>query len=111
MSIAVRYVGAKSGPEQTAARATRDAARKLVCPLASIMAPLPARATQDGLTSFYDYSQLDRTRMGSQFAPCFLVTYAQTQLLLAEAAQRTWTTGSAADFYNAGVTAHMKQLG
>ena len=49
--------------------------------------------------------------MGSQFAPCFLVTYAQTQLLLAEAAQRTWTTGNAADFYTAGVTAHMKQLG
>ncbi|MCX6214121.1 SusD/RagB family nutrient-binding outer membrane lipoprotein [Spirosoma sp.] len=110
-SIAVRYVGAKSGPEQTAARASREVAAQIGMPLGFDNGTITARATQDGLASFYDYSQLDRTRMGSQFAPCFLVTYAQTQLLLAEAAQRTWTTGNAADFYNAGVTAHMKQLG
>lgn len=109
-SISVRYVGAKSGPEQTAARASRETATQIGMPLGFDNGTIPARAIQDGLASFYDYSQLDRTRMGSQFAPCFLVTYAQTQLLLAEAAQRTWTTGNAADFYNAGVTAHMKQL-
>jgi len=110
-SIAVRYVGAKSGPEQTAAKASRDPSVQIGMPLGYDNGTIVARATQDGLASFYDYSQLDRTRMGSQFAPCYLVTYAQTQLLLAEAAQRGWTTGSAADYYNAGVTAHMKQLG
>jgi len=40
----------------------------------------------------------------------FLVTYSQTQLLLAEAAQRGWTTGSAEDYYNKGVRAHMEQM-
>ncbi|WP_338868151.1 SusD/RagB family nutrient-binding outer membrane lipoprotein [Spirosoma sp. SC4-14] len=110
-SIAVRYVGAKSGPEQTAAKANRDPSVQIGMPLGYDNGTIPARATTDGLASFYDYSQLDRTRMGAFTAPCFLVTYAQTQLLLAEAAQRGWTTGNAADFYNAGVTAHMKQLG
>ncbi|MBD2699859.1 SusD/RagB family nutrient-binding outer membrane lipoprotein [Spirosoma sp. BT702] len=110
-SIAVRYVGAKSGPEQTAARASRDPAVQIGMPLGFDNGTIPAQATKDGLATFYDYSQLDRTRMGGLNAPCFLVTYAQTQLLLAEAAQRGWTTGSVADYYNAGVTAHMKQLG
>lgn len=110
-SIAVRYVGAKSGPEQTSAKASRDPSVQIGMPLGYDNGTIVARATQDGLASFYDYSQLDRTRMGSQFAPCYLVTYAQTQLLLAEAAQRGWTTGSPADYYNAGITAHMKQLG
>lgn len=110
-SIAVRYVGAKSGPEQTAARANRDPAVQIGMPLGYDNGTIPARATADKLASFYDYTQLDRSRLGSQFAPTFFVTYAQTQLLLAEAAQRNWTTGNAADFYNAGVTAHMQQLG
>lgn len=109
-SIAVRYVGAKSGPEQTAARANRETSVQLGMPLGFDNGTIVARATADGLASFYDYSQLDRTRMGSITAPCFLVTYAQTQLLLAEAVQRGWTTGNAADLYNAGVTAHMQQL-
>ncbi|UFH54002.1 SusD/RagB family nutrient-binding outer membrane lipoprotein [Spirosoma sp. KNUC1025] len=109
-AIAVRYVGAKSGPEQTAAKASKDPAVQIGMPLGYDNGTIPARATADGLASFYDYSQLDRTRMGGLTAPTFLVTYAQTQLLLAEAVQRGWTTGNAADFYNAGVTAHMKQL-
>ncbi|GAB3994463.1 SusD/RagB family nutrient-binding outer membrane lipoprotein [Spirosoma daeguense] len=110
-SIAVRYVGAKSGPEQTAARASRDPAVQIGMPLGFDNGTIGAQATKDGLATFYDYSQLDRLRMGGLNAPSFLITYAQTQLLLAEAAQRGWTTGSPADFYNAGVTAHMKQLG
>ncbi|GAB3640662.1 SusD/RagB family nutrient-binding outer membrane lipoprotein [Spirosoma arcticum] len=110
-SIAVRYVGAKSGPEQIASRANRDPAVQIGMPLGFDNGTVPAQAIRDGLASFYDYSQLDRTRMGKLDAPTFFVTYAQTQLLLAEATQRGWTTGSAATSYNAGVTAHMKQLG
>lgn len=37
-------------------------------------------------------------------APIFALTYAEIQLLLAEAALRGWTTGSAADYYRSGVT-------
>ncbi|WP_018617754.1 SusD/RagB family nutrient-binding outer membrane lipoprotein [Spirosoma luteum] len=111
MSIAVRYVGAKSGPEQTPARAIRDPAQQIGMPLGFDNGTIPAQATKDGLASFYDYSQLDRNRLGRFDVPTFLVTYGQTQLLLAEAAQRGWITGNAADFYNAGVTGHMAQLG
>ena len=111
MAIAVRYIGAKSGPEQTAARAVRDPAQQIGMPLGFDNGTIPAQAAKDGLASFYDYTQLDRTRLGRFDAPTFLVTYGQTQLLLAEAAQRGWITGSATDFYNAGVTGHMLQLG
>lgn len=111
-SIAVRYVGAKSGPEQTAAKAVRDPAQQIGMPLGFNNGTIVDRAKADNLASFYDYSQLDRTRLGRFDAPTYLVTYAQTQLLLAEAAQRGWvTTGTAADFYAAGITAHMLQLG
>jgi hypothetical protein len=41
--------------------------------------------------------------------PTFILTYAESELLLAEAAQR-WGVGSAAQHYNAGVTAAMTYL-
>ncbi|GAB3910374.1 SusD/RagB family nutrient-binding outer membrane lipoprotein [Larkinella knui] len=110
-SIAVRYVGAKSGAEQTAAKANRDPAVQIGMPMGFDNGTIPAQALADKLASFYDYSQLDRTRLGKLDAPTFMVTAAQTNLLLAEAAQRGWITGSAADFYAAGITAHMQQLG
>ncbi|MFD1142124.1 SusD/RagB family nutrient-binding outer membrane lipoprotein [Larkinella insperata] len=110
-SIAARYVGAKSGAEQTAARLNRDPSVQIGMPLGFDNGTIPAQATADKLASFYDYSQVDRTRLARLDAPTFMVTTAQTQLLLAEAAQRGWITGSAADFYAAGITAHMQQLG
>ena len=109
-SIAARYVGAKSGSEQTAARINRDPAVQIGMPLGFDNNTVGAQATKDGLASFYDYSQVDRTRMAKLASPTFFVTHAQTQLLLAEAAQRGWVTGSAASYYNAGVTAHMQLL-
>jgi hypothetical protein len=109
-SIAVRYVGAKSGPEQTAARANTDPAVQVGMPLGKDNTGAIAAASAAGLASFYDYSQVDRTRMAKVSAPMFLVTAAQTQLLLAEAAQRGWIMGSAADFYNRGVRRHLEQM-
>ncbi len=58
----------------------------------------------------WKYSQLNRRTVAKIDIPEFFITYAQTQLLLAEAAQRNWATGSAAIFYNAGVKAHMDQM-
>lgn len=43
-------------------------------------------------------------------APTFVVTAAQTNLLLAEAAERDYISGSAEQFYNAGVTAAFEQF-
>ena len=109
-SIAARYVGAKSGSEQTVARINRDPAVQIGMPLGFDNNTVGAQATRDGLASFYDYSQVDRTRLAKLSSPTFFVSHAQTQLLLAEAALRGWVTGSPADYYNAGVQAHMEQM-
>jgi hypothetical protein len=110
-SIAVRYVGAKSGPEQVAARASTDPAVQIGMPLGYDNSSISAEVTKNKLASFYDFSQVDRTRMAKNTAPTFLVTAAQTQLLLAEAAQRGWVTGTTAEtYFNRGVRLHMEQL-
>lgn len=109
-SIAVRYVGAKSSTEQVEARAKRTAADQIGMPLGFDNTTVSTAVAADKLASLYDYSQLDRTRMAGLLAPSFFVTYAQTQLLLAEAVVRGWTTGTTATLYSNGVKAHMAQL-
>jgi hypothetical protein len=61
-------------------------------------------------TTGWKYSQVNRRTLGRIDIPEFFVTYAQTQLLLAEAAQRGWIAGDPAAYYNAGVQAHMDQM-
>jgi hypothetical protein len=110
-AIAIRYVGATSGPDQTPARGSKNPADQIGMPLGYDNGTIAAVATAKGLASFYDFSQVDRRRMVQTFAPVFFVTASQTQLLLAEALQRGWiTTGTVQGFYEAGVTAHMEQL-
>jgi hypothetical protein len=57
-----------------------------------------------------NYSIIGTTYLGLA-GPTFFVTYAQTELLLAEAKKRGWSVGatSAADHYNNGVRAAMLQ--
>jgi len=60
------------------------------------------------------YSIVNRNTFARLDAPIIFLTHAETQLLLAEAAQRGWIPGSAATYYNAGVTAGilmMNQVG
>jgi hypothetical protein len=110
-SIAVRYVGAKSGTEQVASRASTDPTVQIGMPFGYDNNTISAEVTKNKLASFYDFSQVDRTRMAKNTAPTFLVTAAQTQLLLAEAAQRGWVTGTTVEtYYNRGVRLHMEQL-
>jgi hypothetical protein len=110
-SIAVRYVGAASGAQQTADKAVTDTTVQIGMPMGYDNGTIVGVVTSKGLASFYDYSQLDRFRMGKFDAPAFLVTYAQTQLLLAEAITRGWAQGDAATAYANGITGHMLQLG
>jgi hypothetical protein len=57
------------------------------------------------------YSVVNRYTFSRLDAPTFLLTAGETQLLLAEAAQRGWVTGtSAATYYTNGVTASMQML-
>jgi len=58
----------------------------------------------------YNYSQMNVKVAASVSAPSFWVTYAQTSLLLAEAAHRGWITGgdaAAQTFYEAAIRADM----
>jgi len=55
----------------------------------------------------YDYSQMNVNIVASQRAPTFWVTYAQTSLLLAEAAFRGWISGSAQQYYEDAIKADM----
>lgn len=62
----------------------------------------PGSANKYSVVNRYTFSRLD--------APTLFLTYGETALLLAEAAQRGWVSGAAADYYKAGVTASMAQL-
>ncbi|HVI47618.1 MAG TPA: SusD/RagB family nutrient-binding outer membrane lipoprotein [Chitinophaga sp.] len=58
-----------------------------------------------------NYSTIQKDVWLKLNGPTFLVTYAQTELLLAEAAQKGWNVnGDAASHYKNGVTGAMKQL-
>lgn len=110
-AIAIRYVGAKSGPEQTVDRGNTTAEMQIGMPMGNDNATIPAVATNLGLASFYDFSQVDRRRMTKTQSPNFFVTASQSLLLLAEARERGWiTAGTTEEYYNSGVRAHMEQL-
>jgi hypothetical protein len=110
-AIAIRYVGATSGAAQTVAIGSTDPDKQIGMPMGNDNGTIIATAAADGLASFYDYSQADRRRVLKTFSPVFLVTAAQTNLLLAEASFRGWiTTGSAAQYYTDGIRAHMDQM-
>lgn len=109
-AIAVRYVGATSGPQMVPSRGSTDPEVQIGMPLGYDNNTISGPVAASKLASFYDYSQVDRNRMVKLQSPSFLVTYAQTQLLLAEAVQRNWITGSAATLYEQGIRAHMEQM-
>jgi hypothetical protein len=119
-SIAVRTIGATSGPNQDDALAgrdvpagvslSRDPEDQIGFPMGYDNATIVPVAQSMGLSSFYSFSQLDRTRMATAFSPAFLLTYSQTSLLLAEAAVRNWVAGDPAEIYSAGIRGHMEEL-
>src|SRR5690606_26416576 len=109
-SISVRYVGAESGVDHTEANANRAPGVQIGMPQGYDNTTVSEAVTKDNLASLYDYSQLDRTRMGDTQAPTYFVTYAQTQLLLAEAVLRNWAPGDAVSLFATGIRAHMEQL-
>lgn len=110
-SIAIRYVGASSGAGQTVDAGSTDPTKQIGMPVGYDNGSIVGKAQADGLASFYDYSQVDRRRMVKISSPVFLVTAAQTNLLLAEARFRGWITSSTADqYFSDGIKAHMDQM-
>ncbi|GAB3998259.1 SusD/RagB family nutrient-binding outer membrane lipoprotein [Spirosoma daeguense] len=108
--FAVRYVGAKGGQEQTAARATSEAARQVGMPMGYNDVTISTTFQANGVASLWDYTQVNLNTVLKLDSPEFHVTHSQTQLLLAEAATRGWVTGSAATYYAAGIRANLEQM-
>ena len=110
-AIAIRYKGATSGAGQTVAIGTTNPVDQIGMPMGYDNGTIVARATADGLASFYDYSQVDRRRMVKTTSPVFFVTAAQNRLLLAEASFKGWiTTGTPAQYFGDGIGNHMDQM-
>jgi hypothetical protein len=110
-SIAVRYVGATSGPQQSPAIQTYDPALQIGMPMGNDNAGAVQAAATLGLASFYDFSQVDRRRMVKLTSPNFVVTAAQSLLLLAEARQLGWVaSGTVEGYFHEAIRAHMGQM-
>ncbi|MBC7570073.1 MAG: SusD/RagB family nutrient-binding outer membrane lipoprotein [Spirosoma sp.] len=108
--FAVRYVGAKGGPEQVAARASSDPAIQIGMPMGFNDVTISSTFAANGVVSLWDYTQVNLSTVLALDAPEFHITYAQVQLLLAEAAVRGWVTGTAADYFAKGVRANLEQM-
>ncbi|MBK5278628.1 MAG: SusD/RagB family nutrient-binding outer membrane lipoprotein, partial [Bacteroidia bacterium] len=111
-AIAIRFVGATSGPAQVAGVATKVASDQYGLQMGSTDADADALGkTLPGGGTRYAHSQVDRTRLAKRTSPMFLVTAGQTNLLLAEARFRGWiTAGTASGYFSAGIAAHMDQM-
>lgn len=110
LSISVRHVGALSGADQAAPRTTSDPAKQVGMPMGFDDVSIKNTFVTNGVASLYDYSQVNLKTILKIDAPEYHVTYAETQLLLAEAVYRGWTNGDAALLFKSGVEAHMKQM-
>lgn len=110
-AIAVRYIGAKSGTEQTKENASIDPEDQIGMPMGHDNSTIDQAVIDAGLESFYAFSQVDRNRMVKVNSPMYLITFAQTSLLLAEAATYGWINGDPSSFFEQGVRAHMELMG
>lgn len=108
--FAVRYVGAKGGPEQSSDRASSDPKVQIGMPMGYNDVTINSVLAENGVVSLWDFTQINLTTVLKLDAPEFHITYAQVQLLLAEAAVRGWVTGKAADYYAKGIRANLEQM-
>lgn len=108
--FAVRYVGAKGGQEQVAARATSDPVQQIGMPMGYNDVTINTALASNNVASLWDFTQVNLTTVLKLDAPEFHITYAQVQLLLAEAAQRGWVSGPVADYYQKGIRANLEQM-
>ena len=108
--IAVKYE-LPANPIATAGKEDTDPANQQGAPYGYNESTISTEPNFPGKSgSAFKYSQINRRTLGKIDAPEFFVTYAQTQLLLAEAAQRGYITGDAKTYYETGVRAHMNQM-
>ncbi|MDB5242683.1 MAG: SusD/RagB family nutrient-binding outer rane lipoprotein, partial [Spirosoma sp.] len=96
--------------EQVAARTSSDPAVQIGMPMGYNDVTIAQTFGQNNVASLWDYSQVNLNTVLKLDAPEFHITYAQVQLLLAEAAVRGWVSGTAADYFTKGVRANLEQM-
>ncbi|XOV91381.1 MAG: SusD/RagB family nutrient-binding outer membrane lipoprotein [Bacteroidota bacterium] len=119
-SMAVRYIGAESGTDQNNALAgtdpsiiiSTDPSDQFGLPMGLDNELAAIYANNNGFASHYDFTQVDRTRMVRINAPSFMITFAQTQLLLAEAIVRNLggATGDVNALFTSAIRANMEVI-
>jgi hypothetical protein len=108
--IAVKYEF-PANPLATVGTEDTDPADQLGMPMGYSEATIADDPLYPGKSgAAWKYSQLNRRTVAKLDIPEFLITYAQTQFLLAEAAERGWISGDPETYYNAGVRGHMDQM-
>lgn len=109
--ISILYGNPGLTPTDAAQTENTDPAMQLGMPMGFDNITLPKAPGFPGTAGAgYKYSQINRRSIADIDAPCFFITAGQTQLLLAEAAQRGWISGQALEYYRAGIRAHMDQF-
>ena len=98
--------GPKVGRNRLPARASSDPAVQIGMPDGLQRRNDYIYLAANGVASLWDYSQVNLNTVLNLDAPEFHITYAQVQLLLAEAAVRGWVAGTAADYFAKGIRAN-----
>jgi hypothetical protein len=109
-SISIRHVGATNGTTQTVNRITREPAMQIGMPMGHDDVSINSVLAENGVVSLWDFSQANIYTVLKIDAPQFFLTYAQTQLLLAEAAVRGWVQGNPSVFFATAIRANMEQM-
>lgn len=110
IKISVRHIGAVNGGQQNEARRSRNPADQIGFPMGYDNSSIVPRAVADGVGNMYAYSQFDRTTIAWIDVPFFMVTYSQTQFVLAEAVERGFASGVAATHYENAIRANFADL-
>jgi hypothetical protein len=105
-----RYVGAQNATQQINSIRTKDPSVAKGMPLGYNDVTIGTTFAAEGVVSLYDYSQFDWLLVFTNASPQWYCTYSQTQLLLAEAIVRGWTTGDAAICYSNAVKADLQRM-
>jgi len=108
--FSIRYVGALNGTQQVPARASTDPADQIGMPMGYNDVSIANTFQEKGVVSLWDYSQGNITTILSTSSPEFFVTYAETELLLAEAAARGWISDDPAALFATAIRANMEQM-
>jgi hypothetical protein len=109
-AIAVRWPNATGPAGQTRENRLFGADKQIGMPMGYDQNTIARVLPDYGLGTHYQFSRADPFRIYALLAPAFLVTYSQTQLLLAEAAFRDWVPGDPATYYENAVRADLERI-